>query len=139
MAHPDGVYNGNGKYKKEMCERVIQLYKNGESDVEVAAALNISKSMFYRWIKDPTKAEFAEAVEKGKTLSEVWWQRLGRAGAAGKVPIQARVFIANMRNRFGWVENALIDDAAPPNQQNKNVEIMAEALQAIKDKYAKPY
>lgn len=118
MANPKGAYNGNGKYKAEMCERVLELYKNGESDAEVAVALDISKQTLYKWIKD--KPDFAIAIERGKTLSECWWQKLGRAGASGKVNIQARVYIANMKNRFGWVENPLTEDVSPFTETEKD-------------------
>ncbi len=132
MANPKGCYTGNGKYKKEMCAQVLEHYKNGESDAEVAVALDVSKQMLYRWIKD--KPEFAEAIERGKTLSECWWQRLGRAGASGKVKIQARVFIANMNNRFGWRENPLEDD-----KPDENLRIISDSLKALTEKYERDY
>lgn len=117
-------YTGNGKYKAAMCDKVLELYQNGESDVEVAAALDISKNTFYEWVRE--KPDFAEAVHKGKGLSECWWQKLGRAGAAGKVDIQARVWLANMKNRFGWVESE-------KSEQNITVTINpADALKELK-------
>ena len=133
MADPKGHYTGNGKYEKSMCERVLELYKNGESDVEVAVGLNISKSMFYRWIKE--KAEFAAAVEKGKCVSEVWWQKLGRAGAKGAIPIQARVYLANMKNRFGWQENPFQED----DKVDENIVAIADALKALTAKHEREY
>lgn len=133
MANPKGCYNGNGKYKKEMCEQILKHYVNGESDAEVAVALNISKSMLYRWIKE--KPEFADAVSKGKSLSECWWQKLGRAGAAGKCKIQARVYIANMNNRFGWRENPLASD----EKAEENLQEIADSLKALNAKYEREY
>jgi len=107
MANPKGRWTGNSAYKPEMCEYVPSLYENGESDVEVAHALGISKRSLYEWIN--TKPEFALAIEEGKQRSEVWWHKLGRAGAAGKVNIQARVWLANMKNRFNWVESERVE------------------------------
>lgn len=113
MADPKGRWTGNSAYRPEMCQEILELYENGESDAEVAYALGISKRTFYTWIKD--KPEFAHAVEDGKMISECWWQKLGRAGAAGKVDIQARVWLANMKNRFGWVESEKSDTTSTVN------------------------
>lgn len=132
MANAKGAYTGNGKYRKEMCEQILQHYLNGESDAEVAVALDVSKQMFYRWIKD--KPDFAEAVQRGKTLSECWWQKLGRAGASGKVKIQARVFIANMNNRFGWRENPL-----EAEREDENIQHIAEAIKQLNAKHEKDF
>jgi hypothetical protein len=125
-------YTGGGKYKPEMCKQILEHYVNGESDAEVAVALDVSRQMFYRWIKE--KPEFAEAVQRGKTLSECWWQRLGRAGASGKVKIQARVYIANMNNRFGWRENPIEDE-----KQDDNIQQIADAIKALNLKHERDY
>lgn len=134
MANPKGAYSGNGKYKKEMATKVVELYANGESDAEVAVLLNVSRSMYYRWIKE--HPEFAEGVEIGKTLAEAWWQKLGRAGASGKVKINSRVYLANMKNRFAWQENPNVDEEGIIDQ---NIVAIAAALKAIKEKHQREY
>ncbi len=128
MANPKGCYSGHGKYKPEMCARVPGLYLKGESDAEVAFALDVSKAMFYRWINQ--YPEFAEAVEIGKTVSECWWQKLGRDGAAGKINVQAKIFISNMKNRFGWRENIVFD---PSTDIRQTVDDLRKIVQNIKD------
>ena len=132
MADSGGAYTGNGKYRAEMCQQVLKHYINGESDAEVAVALNISKSMLYRWIKE--KPEFAAAIDCGKTLSEKWWQQLGRAGCSGKVKVNARIYIANMKNRFGWQENPFLEE-----DDDKTLFTVSAALKALKEKHAKEY
>jgi transposase-like protein len=127
MAYKKFYYTGNGKYKPEMCELVPEMYREGESDSEVAFKLDISSAVFYAWIKK--YQEFAEAVEKGKTVSQAVRQKIGRDGAQGKIPIQARVFIANMKNRFGWRENISIE--SNPEVQ-KSIEDLKNAVSAIK-------
>ena len=122
MPSKQKCYRGCGKYRPEMCDRVLSLYQNGESDVEVAVALDISKNTFYEWVRE--KPEFAEAVHKGKGVSECWWQKLGRAGAAGKVDIQARVWLANMKNRFGWVES---------EKSEQNITVTRNPADALKE------
>jgi len=93
----------NPKYNQSMVDRVADLYKNGESDIEVSVALGIDRGVFYDWInKHP---EFAKEVSRGRQASESWWRTLGRAGAAGKVKANAALWFGNMKNRFGWRDN----------------------------------
>lgn len=91
----------------EVCKYLPLKFKNGESVAEVCCDLGIARSTFYENIKKHPKLN--EAYELGKLHSEAWWQKLGRAGAAGKVKIQPAVFIANMNNRFNWGENMRLD------------------------------
>jgi len=88
------------KYKPEMCEKLPFMFQNGEDVAEVCAELGVRRSTFYNWVnKYP---EFAEAYEFGKELSEAAWMRMGRAGAFGKIKINAPVWFAIMRNKFGF-------------------------------------
>jgi hypothetical protein len=88
------------KYKPELAEKLPEMFANGEDVAEVATKLGISRQTFYQWVEKFPK--FAEAYALGKQYSEAWWSKLGRAGAAGKVDIQATVWIFNMKNKFGW-------------------------------------
>ena len=87
------------------------MFQQGESVAEVCVQLGIAKSTFYLSID--RYELFAEAYAMGKMYSEAWWQKLGRAGAAGKVKIQPAVFIANMNNRFDWGENMRLEHSSP--------------------------
>jgi transposase len=95
------------KYKPEYADRLPKMFSNGESVAEVCLELGISRRAFYDWVdKHP---DFAAAYEDGKTYSESWWNKLGRAGATGKVPIQPTVWIFNMKNRFDWKDKTETD------------------------------
>ncbi len=91
---------GDDDKLKEVCERLPLMFKNGESVAEICAEFGIARSTFYLNIEK--HEDLKEAYDMGKVYCEAWWQKLGRAGAAGKVDIQPTVFIANMNNRFGW-------------------------------------
>jgi len=73
---------------------------NGESKAEVAAKLGICRDTMHEWAK--RHPEFSDAIKKGEHLSEAWWCKLGRKGAAGEADINPTVWIFNMKNRFGW-------------------------------------
>ena len=90
------------KYKPEYADQLPMMFANGESVAEVCLQLGITRRAFYDWVEK--YPEFSEAYSEGKLYSESWWNKLGRAGAAGKVDIQPTVWIFNMKNRFGWVD-----------------------------------
>ena len=90
------------KYSKNLCKKLPEMFKNGESVVEVCAALGIWKDTFYNWVKE--HPDFSDSYKKGLELSEAWWLKLGRAGSAGKTRIQPATWIFNMKNRFKWTD-----------------------------------
>lgn len=127
---------GDDEKLKEVCKKLPSLMANGESVAEVAVAFGIAKSTFYLNLgKHP---ELQEAYDRAKTNCEAWWQRLGRAGAAGKVKIQPQVFIANMSNRFDWVNsNQKVDHSSTDGSMATKIyspEQYATAQDAIKSK-----
>lgn len=84
-----------------MCKRVIEIMRDGHSQLEVVAELDISYDAYLRYQND--YPEFHEAVKQGQALSEAWWSELGRQGAMGENPnANATFFIFNMKNRFNW-------------------------------------
>jgi len=83
------------------------MFKNGESVAEVCAELEICKTSFYKSCDLSTS--FMDSYKKGLDLSEAWWMKLGRAGAAGKVDIQPTTWIFNMKNRHNWVDKKEVD------------------------------
>ena len=74
------------------------MFSEGESVAEVCLELDISRTTYYAWIDKYPR--FKAAHEKGLFKSEAWWMRLGRLGAAAKVPINSTVWSFNMKNRF---------------------------------------
>lgn len=70
----------------------------GASKAEVAADLGCSYQTFLNW--QQANPEFLEAVKDGEKLSQAWWEKLGRQGASGVVPVNPTVYIFNMKNRF---------------------------------------
>lgn len=93
------------KYRKEMCDRVIEFGKEGMSKHEMALELGIHYSNFDQWQKD--KPEFRDAVKEAVNLSQGFWERAGRNGALGKIQgFNATGYIFQMKNRFAadWRE-----------------------------------
>lgn len=87
------------KYKKEFCERVIEIGKTGASKAEMAVELGISRASFDNYEKE--FPEFLEAVREAITYSQVWWEKNGRIATFGAMPnFNATTYIFNMKNRF---------------------------------------
>jgi hypothetical protein len=81
-----------------MPDRLPALFAEGQSVCEVCGSLGISKDTFYLWAAKYPR--FSDAYKTGLALSQEWWEKAGRAGAIGKIPIQPAVWIYNMKNRF---------------------------------------
>jgi hypothetical protein len=97
------------KYRKELAEALPELFKDGKSVCEVCGELGISRETFYRWVD--VHPRFRDTYKEGLALSQQWWEKAGRAGAIGKIPIQPAVWIYNMKNRFrhDWTDKSEIE------------------------------
>lgn len=89
------------KYKKEMCETVIELMREGASQEEVIGSLDISKDTYYRWKEE--HEEFSDAIKRGVRLSQTWWERQGRISLKDR-EFNYTGWYMNMKNRFKWAD-----------------------------------
>jgi transposase len=111
------------KYRASMADEMLDMFREGQSVVEVCAALGISRVTFYQWLKD--HHTFSAAYDRGLELSQAWWEKLGREGAAGKADINPATWIFNMKNRFRWtdrqdvnvLENMNVSIGLPPSPE----------------------
>ena len=85
---------------------ILNMKKDGCSDVEVRCELNISDDLWYRFIKE--EPSFSLTVKKGKDLCEKWWLEVGRkgifqtSGPGQHTNVNPALWYMNMKNRFGW-------------------------------------
>jgi hypothetical protein len=104
---------GSWKYKKEMCDLVVEMGRQGKSRTQIAAALDITFQTMINWEKD--YPEFLEATTRAYELSMARWEDIGLEGLwattetytddNGKQQkvhkaINAQMFGLQMRNRF---------------------------------------
>lgn len=111
-------------------EKVVALYGEGGSDVEVARLLGLSMRKFNELIDENEK--FAEVVERGRTLSQAWWYEMGRKGLTMD-KFNGPLFGMNMKNRFAWADKVETGDKAgsmPMNQDEAAAQLRA-ALKRI--------
>lgn len=117
---------GSGRPKSGLDElpngwmrKILELYDNGASDVEVRAQIyqwrgTYSDDLWYRWIKD--EDEFSRTIKTGKMLSRCWWEKNGRTNLTTK-EFNTRLWTVNMNNRFheDWKDRRHITNKEIPN------------------------
>ena len=89
------------KYRSEMCAILEEMMREGASQIEVMAEIDITEDTFYRWKKE--NEEFSESVARGKLLSQAWWERMGRVNLEN-TKFNYRGWYMNMKNRFQWTD-----------------------------------
>ena len=89
------------KYRSEMCTILEEMMREGASQIEVMAEIDITEDTFYRWKKE--NEEFSESVARGKLLSQAWWERMGRLNLEN-TKFNYRGWYMNMKNRFQWTD-----------------------------------
>lgn len=85
------------KYKPELCEKVIPLFKKGMSISEICLKLDLDRSCFYDYIKQ--YPEFARAVEAGRGFCEGWWDMKARRNLENP-KFNANLYNVSMKYRF---------------------------------------
>lgn len=85
-------------YRREYCERVIEMGKEGASAIEMATDLGVSRNTMSRnWTA--LHEEFADALEMALQHSQTWWEKKGREGMT-KRDFNAQVWSRSMSARF---------------------------------------
>lgn len=64
------------KYDESIAERLPDMFKDGQSVLEVSVQLGVSRDTLYEWAK--VHPEFSDALTRGKAISQAWWEKIGR-------------------------------------------------------------
>lgn len=106
---------------RSWAKELIENYRQGFSDAEVAAAMNITIRAFHQQLADnPT---FQKLVEFGRTLSLAFWEGLARKNVGNK-SFNSPMYAFYMKNKFGWA------DKVETTNTNENTNIDLDTLRA---------
>lgn len=101
------------KYKRKYNLLAFDLLTKGYSKEAVAGKIGISKQCFYEWVQK--YQDFGDAVQRGESASQFYWEDLGMLGTLGQIKgFNASSWMFNMKNRFGWSEK--VDSNDRPQQ-----------------------
>ena len=90
------------------------MFAKGEHIAEVCAVLGFSRNTFAELRRQ--SPAFESAYQDGRTLAELFWNKLSRLLSLDKSKGNASVLMFTMANRFGWSHKAVIDvDNALPD------------------------
>jgi len=107
---------------------LVEYYRNGYSDAEVAASMNISMRQFNSMLSDnPT---FAKLVEFGRTLALAWWEGQARKNLGNK-QFNTPLWVFTMKNKYGWA------DKVETSNTSENVNYDLDTLRSEIDKKVK--
>jgi hypothetical protein len=88
------------EYDNNHPQYLLALLSEGKLDIEVIAALGISKDTFYRWLRE--KEDFKQAYNLGLPRCEAIYIAKARTCWEAGDEKGFKYFIALMNNKFGW-------------------------------------
>lgn len=87
--------------QKDWAKKIVELYTAGASDVEVAAACNVTIQEYYRQLAD--NPAFNKLVEFGRTLSQAFWESQARKNVLNK-GFNTSLWAFYMKNKYAWAD-----------------------------------
>lgn len=94
-------------WNEEKKKKILDAYSEGQSDIAAIVTLDIAKETFYKLVRADKESlgdieqDFVDSIKKGRTLSQQWWEEMGRKGTIGMVDsFNNGAFVFNMKNRF---------------------------------------
>lgn len=91
---------GGTRYRDEFCAKLILHMKKGLSFETFAVEANVSSRTLRSWVEK--YPQFKEAKEMGSIHSQLHYEKLALEALETGKPLNATVWLVNMRNRFGW-------------------------------------
>lgn len=107
------------KYEPKHCVEIYKKMAAGLSDTEVMAQWGISRSTFYRWIKEVP--ELKEAHERGKVAFDAIHEDLGRQGMLKQTDVDYQFWRDLGKYRHGWAEKQTATNNTQINIDTMNV------------------
>lgn len=108
---------------RSWAEELIENYRQGYSDAEVAAAMNFTLKQFYSQLAE--NPSFAKLVEYGRTLATAFWEGLARKNISNK-NFNTSLYNFYMKNKFGWADK--VETSSTNENTNINLDQLREEI-----------
>lgn len=86
---------------RDWAKRLLSLYEEGRSDVEVCKELGITKRQFTNYLQQ--SSGFRQLVEAGRDRAESWWMEQSRLAIRDR-DFNTALWNKHMQNRYGWTD-----------------------------------
>lgn len=122
------------KYEPKFCQMLIDHMAGGLSFESFAAVIKVNQDSLHEWVKVYT--EFSEAKKVAWAQNQLFYEKMGVAGMAGKIPgFNSTTWIFNMKNRFKWRDKQPEEADVIVNNNNyekkTDAQLLAEAQELI--------
>ena len=114
-------------YKPEYCEKVIELGKQGKSQVQIACALGVLRTTMIEWTNQ--HPEFLTALTRAKHHEQDWWENEGQT-ALRSDKFNSAVWSKSMSARFkqDYTDRQAVTDSKGDDLQSADPRALALAL-----------
>jgi hypothetical protein len=126
------VTQSTNEGKEDWAEVLIREYEEGADDIEVMAALNMSRTDFQNFYE--SSDVFKELVDIGRMKSSAYLRKIARKNMFNKA-MNVPLWIFVMKNREGWAEKSEVVSEVPSGQRSLDemrTEIMAQIPEIVK-------
>lgn len=94
---PAVAFGRPSKYKPEYCATVEDLGKQGKSQEQIAACLDVDPATLRNW--SDAEPDFLLALTRAKAFEQAWWEDVGQSALFAD-KFQAAVWSKSMSARF---------------------------------------
>lgn len=118
--------------KEGWAEVLIREYEEGADDIEVMAALGMSRADFANFYE--SSEVFRKLVDIGRMKSSAYLRRIARKNMLNKA-MNVPLWIFIMKNREGWAEKTEIVQEMPNSQKSLDemrTQILAQLPEVVK-------
>lgn len=114
---------------RNWADQILDWYREGDFDVEVASKLEIPVKEFYQQMQD--NASFARLVEYGRTLCQAYWVGQAKKNLNNK-SFNSMPWAFVMKNQFNWADKTEQVGTSDMPQGNLD-ELKARLAKEVKD------
>lgn len=116
------------KYDPKFCQALVDHMEKGFSFETFGAAVGVSRSITYDWVK--IHPDFSEAKKLAVEKCQLFWERVGIQGTVGNLSgFNCSGWIFNMKNRFNWQDRK--EDSSDKQIHSVRIELPSQQAEQV--------